>query len=190
MSSVWSSFTQVKIVIFVHVTIFIQTQETCLMSCLRCNIFTLKQIEPLSITRCRAGFVCVCVFTLLPPSHYFVYLPCHRLLFQALHQHNYWYRPAKVTHLLWRLRTWECACLSISSTLGPRSRNSGLSTGSLYTEDEGHLGIRQQNWCSKLSTSRLFLGGWAWYLGETASREGGSCFLEQLALEVSYSELF
>lgn len=62
MSSVWSSFTQVKIVIFVHVTIFIQTQETCLMSCLRCNIFTLKQIEPLSITRCRVGFVCVCVY--------------------------------------------------------------------------------------------------------------------------------
>lgn len=68
------SFTQVQIVIFIHITFFIQMQETCLMSYLRCNIFTLKQIKPPSITRCRVGLLCVCVFTLLPLSHYFVYL--------------------------------------------------------------------------------------------------------------------
>lgn len=86
---------------------------------------------------------------------------------------------ASMGESLWRLKTWECACLSVSSSLGPRSRNSGLSFGSLYTEDEGHLGVGQQNCSSKLSTSRLFLGGWARCMGETASRERGRWFLEQ-----------
>lgn len=144
-----------------HITFFIQTQETCLMSCLRCNIFTLKQIKPLSTTRSRrVCFVCVCVFTLLPSPHCCVYFSYYRLLFQALHQPKDWCRPARVTHSLWAENMGMCLPFC---TIRFREL-AGILGWTLGLFIQNVTGIWEAELSSKLSSSRLFLGGWARYV--------------------------